>query len=517
MVKIMKNNRDKSPVAEPEQELLGSILSAGLNDAGTAGCPDEESIATVVEGSVSPVQRDLLLKHISACDDCYETYLLTAELRQEEEIALNTEVMTAEEPEQRRVRRNTFFPAKALALAASILIAAVSVYVFYTGGSVPKTAEQLLFKESQELADSTTAPAPVTIEESEEEPKEKRGKGDMEKAGPKPQQPLEKKKKLQPKPKMELARKDTGKKWGKKSTVREKDGKGAPPEKPAFGYDKETATEPDSYKQTVEEARSRHLKASPADKISPKKKTTQMPMTQTPLNLTPSNEIVTATDESLKRSGDKRQAGQQRMKQASFESDSAGTAIPLPLVQMEQLKKRLQSFPNYIPGTELRRLFQEARAITGRVRSLSARDSGIVTERQNARDFVAIARNAAPAFKAIRGHSGVSLYLNMDYFQSRSKPGSVDFQFFSLARAGWSSDGGAWSQGTRLSESASLAPVGSVGKKGNRQEGKNETGLSPGARQRQLQQWNALLPQLPPEYRQLASTTIKYLENSNRK
>lgn len=484
----MKTNSDRSPAAGPEQERLAKILSAGLCASETAGCLDEESIASVVDGSVSPDRRDQLLKHISACDTCYETYLLTAELLNEESSALTADMLTTEEHSRNGNRRRSFFPAKAAALAASVLIAAVSVYVFYTSSSVPGTAEQLLKTAADETAVTKPAPEPVPAGGDDSDGKSKSpnmiGEGKMdrgvdirEKAESEREQPLEEQEKE-----------------NRKMGFTPKRGK----QKSVLPGDKKAAAPHPEFKQTPEQARNRHLKASSTDKISPKKKTSQMPMTQ----------AMAAAETSTEKFDDKPQAGQQRIKPVDIESDFAGTVSSLPLVQIRQLKKRLQSSSAYIPGNELRRFFQESLAIAGQVRSLAGGDPETGSEDQNIQDFVAIARSAPPVFRVSRDKRGISLSLNMDYFLSRSIPGSVDFQFYSLARAGWSGDGGTWSQGQRLSESASIGPAG--GK--SLRQSKNETGLSRGAKQRQLQQWNVLLPKLPPEYRQIAENTVKYLE-----
>lgn len=75
---------------EERDTLLGQKLGRAI--AGTAPesqCPDKESIAALVDRTVTDSERDRLMKHIAACPDCLQLYTLTAELIQPVEQADN--------------------------------------------------------------------------------------------------------------------------------------------------------------------------------------------------------------------------------------------------------------------------------------------------------------------------------------------------------------------------------------------------------------------------------------------
>jgi len=132
---------------EDKDKLLGAALARGLVKTGTPGesgtdHPDPETIATVIEGIVYGDERDRILKHISACDTCYDTFLLTAELQGDVD----------NEKAGNKKEKSKIIPFKPLALAASILIVIFSIYVFYRSGDIPKTPAQLMEKSEAKKA-----------------------------------------------------------------------------------------------------------------------------------------------------------------------------------------------------------------------------------------------------------------------------------------------------------------------------------------------------------------------------
>lgn len=137
---------------EDKDKLIGAALARGLVQSGARGeagmdHPDPETIAAVVEGMVQGDERDGILKHISACDTCYDTFLLTAELQKDGESKKEKQKIISFRP---------------LALAASILIVIFSIYVFYRSGDIPKTPAELM--EISEAVKMKKAPEPSVDE-----------------------------------------------------------------------------------------------------------------------------------------------------------------------------------------------------------------------------------------------------------------------------------------------------------------------------------------------------------------
>ena len=81
----MKKDKNISLSLSSSDERLGSVLSRGLTQLETGDCLEPESIAAVVEGTVTVEERERIFKHITVCDTCYEIFLLTSQLQEEEE------------------------------------------------------------------------------------------------------------------------------------------------------------------------------------------------------------------------------------------------------------------------------------------------------------------------------------------------------------------------------------------------------------------------------------------------
>jgi hypothetical protein len=109
------------------------------------------------------------MRHISACDRCYDTFILGVEIR-----------------EDMGKKRNVVF--RPLALAASVLLVVLSIVIIYKSGISPK---------KEELA----YPAPETIEESRPESMPKKGEAAFKAAGDKEEVPPPAKARPQPRAK----------------------------------------------------------------------------------------------------------------------------------------------------------------------------------------------------------------------------------------------------------------------------------------------------------------------------
>lgn len=66
---------------EERDTLLGRTISAAIAGTGTGDpCPGAETIAALVDGKLSDSERDLLMKHLACCKECFQLYTLSAEL-----------------------------------------------------------------------------------------------------------------------------------------------------------------------------------------------------------------------------------------------------------------------------------------------------------------------------------------------------------------------------------------------------------------------------------------------------
>ena len=97
-----------------DDSALGAVIARGLASGNPAGeCPALESVAELVDGSLTGAERDRLLGHLAICDNCRELFLASAELAKDR---------PAVDQQASGTRRNYIFPS-ALAAAAVLIIA----------------------------------------------------------------------------------------------------------------------------------------------------------------------------------------------------------------------------------------------------------------------------------------------------------------------------------------------------------------------------------------------------------
>ena len=164
----MEKDKDKLPVLEAVDERFGDVLSASLREVGDRAdqCPSPEDIAALVDGRITGQRKDGIMKHISSCDACCETFILAAELHKE-----------AMAPLQAPKERSNIIFFRPLALAASILIVVISVYLFFKS-DVPKTSRQLLEMDESTTSQDAVQPQPTVSKAAPPSP----GKYSMSKA-----------------------------------------------------------------------------------------------------------------------------------------------------------------------------------------------------------------------------------------------------------------------------------------------------------------------------------------------
>ena len=174
----------------------------------------------------------------------------------------------------------------------------------------------------------------------------------------------------------------------------------------------------------ADEARSLRLKNTGMEAYGPKRKTTQMPRSQTRVSETAEAAPVTPPVTSAA-----------RVQEVSFEFD---------LPQLSRMKSRAQAYKSHIPGNELTLIFKETAALTKQKDVLevveSFRKEAVKTG--DSSKLEAVAREMAPMVTVLWDEKAIYIYPNMGYFLSKSVPGSIEYRFFALACTGWcDSDG----------------------------------------------------------------------------
>lgn len=111
-----------------EDKILGTALSNTLRESERENCLSLEEIAEFLDGNLLGSERERLMKHLSACNKCYEIYITSLRVK-------NT-----------RVRRRPIIY-NPWAMAASFLIVVFAVLLFYKIGVKNKVPQD--FNQSQ--------------------------------------------------------------------------------------------------------------------------------------------------------------------------------------------------------------------------------------------------------------------------------------------------------------------------------------------------------------------------------
>lgn len=492
MVKKMGNDEDKFSVLEAVDERFGDVLSAGLREVGdkTDQCPFPEDIAALVDGRITGQKRDEIMKHISSCDACCETFILAAELHKE-----------AIAPRQAPKERSNIIFFRPLALAASILIVVISIYLFFKTGA-PKTSRQLLEMDESTTSRDAILPKPTVPREAPPSPgkhiipkAEKRApavekKGTLASAG---EGRLEDSTTKKVNKKLEFYdRKDHFKLAEKKEKQEEK-------EKAGRIQTKKSVPEEESFE--LEETRERTKRRGvPPRALQKAEKTVRT----APKKMKAAAQIK----------GKEQVVQIQEKKQAATGSLDVHTAIVDNKKFVLLQKNRAWSQANLInqqsqlvrtyTSKELQEMFRNTIDLT---KQLNQEYEKLMKKAQKTGDFTeinAFIRGVAPLITIKASKNISSIYPNIGYFLSMSVPGSLEHQFFKLARSGWCEP-----------------KIGCYGM---------ETGSEPDYRNKalqtvrrdkdinkdQLMQWEVLQPKLSGVFQEVAQYTIENIKQQQR-
>jgi len=115
-----------------DDRTIGSVLSKNILNLEKGDCPSFEEIAALIDRRVKGKRRDGIMKHLSCCDKCYKIFLMASHLI-----------------EKKSTRKyHIFHP---MALAASILIVVLSIFMFYRSNVIPETSKQLILTKKDEI------------------------------------------------------------------------------------------------------------------------------------------------------------------------------------------------------------------------------------------------------------------------------------------------------------------------------------------------------------------------------
>lgn len=449
-----------------EDERLGTSLARVIKEREVIGdCLTDEDMSALIEGNIPNPEKNALLKHIASCDTCFEIYQTLSELNAEEEISpaqkkyIDLKLWERdEEPIPIATKRNMY---KSLALAASVLIVAVGIYIFYQSTEIPKTSKQF-FEMDKPHYEEMAQPSAPTAEPSTD-------------AILKDEKPVTK----------------------QSPAVSSRDffAKGKSMDKRAKTVQKDETTATGGAVQQEE------LKKEQADKVS----------TEDNMNAKPIRSVVPGTQRMMEENQAPAPSPTEKKKEEG-ELKSAANVQPVQVSYIEPgIEKRVENLQNKldehktpIQGKTLEELFTEAVVLSQKIGNSSMdytqSASNIFYESERKRVSLSKKSNSirenspfvsTPAETRVTPVSAI-MSPNIEYFLGKSIPGTVEYRFFSLALSGWCDSRGIFRPGNMSGDAK-------IGK-----DAQKSASL--------LKQWEILSPELKGIYKEIADSTIEFLK-----
>lgn len=436
-----------------EQEQLGRLIAQRVMmlEQTNSPCLTPEEMAQLVEGTTTKTAKDNALKHLASCATCYDTYVLTQELYKADR-EKNTVGLVA--------KKKRLLPYRTMALAATVVIMVLSLYIFFTNSEIPKSARQVVAPEESmstekialPSADLAPEPTPAPMKEAKKE------------------EPLTKRNTT---PKVMA---DDGLRGAIETDhAKTKEQNENPPTT-------EIKQEPERLKNTADENLSETTddQEKTVDKTEPKgeaaKKDSRTrnaysarPIQQQPVNVA---QNVMPTQVNQPRSGN--------------EPKNSGSVIGIPEkpaektgAGLEQIRNTIRAAQPYLKTTELMSLFADTLEFAKQLKE------------ETTLSFAQVQERIQPMLHIVVVGQVREILPDITYFISISQPGSVAFRFFNLLLSGWCVQAGTCWGADNLVPAWEKKPV---------------------LKQELLPRWEELLPQLSGLFKEIAYNTIAHLK-----
>lgn len=466
----MKEDKDKLL-----EERLGHLLSQSVRHekSGIESCLSEDEMALMLDGNTTSEERDRMMTHIASCDTCLEVFQLSAGLIQEEESGETPgyrefEITTGLLEEKRRTRGFRSYY-KSLALAASVLIVAVGMYLFFNSAFIPKTADR-----HEAFMDEKPA-AKESLPQSEPQSSAQTASQD---SAP----DLEKTDQLSPSRPVPV-QEGKSEKMNKSRLEQSRQMK--------LGLDEKAGKKAAARKDIPDDG----LRLSP---VPAKKKAITPPMEKQKSTLQKTEE--TLDNKQLKKPQLKETEQDSLSDQETINvSDSQPAALasaaaanqpkqPVSTTGLQRLNMMTQRQSGYLASIDLRNMFSQALQLkTDLSRSLDRQKNEQRLQYRSRTDSEAdVLAEYKPLVQVVQQGGRDMVLPDVAYLLSRSQPGTIEYNFFNLARFGWCTPDGVCVQNQNL--------VRSFGKDVD----KNSL----------LARWETIYPSLTGTFKQIADATI---------
>ncbi len=365
---MKKSSIDNLPIDDLS---IGKALSKSIGNLGKGDCPSFEEIAALIDKRVKGKRRDEIMKHLSICDKCYKIFLMSSHLI-----------------EKKSTRKyHIFHP---MALAASVVIVLLSIFLFYKSNIIPKTSKQLIEESKVSSPDVMISKKKGIVLQEGEEVRYERA-------------PLvsSKKDKIQ---KKEIEDVTISKKMG----IENKNLEIKSNEKEIKEH--ETGT-----------------KAIQDEKFKDKQKFDYIYTGKAGKDRTRKEEVIPPTSsKSVGRMGkiSRTKTAEASLKRSNWE-------------KVDSLNLKLENYKKYIPSNDIEKLYKEAISISLKVNNdfKELRQESI--ESNNYDNIELSIKRVKPCLAAFVKEDVIYIYPDINYFLSMCKPGTVEYRFFFLASSGY--------------------------------------------------------------------------------
>ena len=365
---MKKSSIDNLPIDDLSigRALLKSIVNLEKGD-----CPSFEEIAALVENKLKGKRRDKIMRHISTCDKCYKIYLMSSSLI-----------------DKKSARKYYIF--HPLALAASVVIVILSIFLFYKSDIIPKTSKQLIEESKVSSPDIMISKKRGTVLQEGEEVKYKRA------------------------PLVSVKKDNIQKRDIEDITISEK--MGIEDKNLEIKYNEKEIKEHEQGSKTIQDEKFKnkerfdYIYAGKADEDRARKEEVIPPTSSKSVGHMGKISYTRSVEPSLKRS--------------NWEI-------------VDSLNLKLENYKKYIPSNDIEKLYKEAISVSLKVNNdfKELRQESIKSNNYN--NIESSIKRVKPCLAAFAKEDVIYIYPDINYFLSRSKPGTVEYRFFFLASSGY--------------------------------------------------------------------------------
>lgn len=522
------------------QNQLGTLLAKNIPTTTPNQCLSDQEIASLADNSTPADLREKMLQHLASCPSCLEIFQLVNQLllpeKNDEQSQLNhpstqpTQQIIPLFPDSHYKKQKSFL--KPMALAASLLIAILSIYVFFRSHDFPHSMQEMTTETRDNTGKPMLQPPPAKKEITNQMNFTRKGDNDISREKKKLTATITGNATLPPSPQPPTAtqtneespeinennqtpQSSTNQPPHTATTSTNQEIKQTDNEDEKRKYEKSTPhsqsiqTKANSNQKNDQNLPSTRLEDASQQQFTTDNASTGQNQTRTPapgyrqqIDSLPTQQQPTSENTQIKDKNKNDLYEKEQKEQIILDSQFG---------QVDAVNFAFRSSRTYMPAGQIQRLFRETLLLSRELKPMVENLRAQATKTGNFQPINSYIKRMSPAVTAeISPHSS-HIYPNISYFLSRSEPGSPEHRFFTLARQGFCDDLGTcynFDSLPHLSISQkTLEQKENFSSQDERQERdeRNE-------RNERLKQWKNLYPHLTGVFKEVAVKTMKRLE-----